>query len=128
MRSNTHFRVRPLPGIVTQSRTVLREPRSHDVVSAINAAIAVLQGSASPSPVSFTSKREALRVLAHYVGGIHQPLHVGAIYLDASGHEVDPDAGTYDPATKTQGGSPAHVFANANVQSAGHGYMAESCR
>jgi len=77
----------------------------HDVVSAINAAIAVLQGSASPSPISFTSKREALRVLAHYVGDIHQPLHVGAIYLDASGHEVDPDAGTYNPATKTQGGN-----------------------
>jgi hypothetical protein len=77
----------------------------HDVVSAINAAIAVLQGGASPAPVSFTSKREALRVLAHYVGDIHQPLHVGAIYLDASGHEVDPDAGTYNPATKTQGGN-----------------------
>jgi hypothetical protein len=77
----------------------------HDIVSAINAAIAVLQGGASPSPISFTSKREALRVLAHYVGDIHQPLHVAAIYLDASGHEVDPDAGTYDPATKTQGGN-----------------------
>jgi hypothetical protein len=77
----------------------------HDIVSAINAAIAVLQGGASPSPIGFTSKREALRVLAHYVGDIHQPLHVGAIYLDASGHEVDPDAGTYDPATKTKGGN-----------------------
>lgn len=77
----------------------------HDVVSAINAAIAVLQGGTSPSPISFTSKQEALRVLAHYVGDIHQPLHVGAIYLDASGQEVDPDAGTYDPATKTQGGN-----------------------
>jgi S1/P1 nuclease len=77
----------------------------HDVVSAINAAIAVLQGGVSPSPISFTSKREALRALAHYVGDIHQPLHVAAIYLDASGHEVDPDAGTYDPATKTQGGN-----------------------
>ena len=77
----------------------------HDIVSAINAAIAVLQGGISPSPISFESKREALRVLAHYVGDIHQPLHVAAIYLDASGHEVDPDSGTYDPATKTQGGN-----------------------
>lgn len=77
----------------------------HDVVSAINAAITVLQGGTSPSPISFTSKQEALRVLAHYVGDIHQPLHVGAIYLDTNGHEVDPDAGTYDPATKTQGGN-----------------------
>jgi hypothetical protein len=77
----------------------------HDIVSAINAAIAVLQGGTSPAPISFTSKKEALRVLAHYVGDIHQPLHVGAIYLDASGHEVDPDVGTYNPATKTQGGN-----------------------
>ena len=77
----------------------------HDIVSAINAAIAVLQGGPSPSPISFTSKREALRALAHYVGDIHQPLHVAAIYLDASGHQVDPDAGTFDPATKTLGGN-----------------------
>lgn len=77
----------------------------HDIVSAINAAIAVLKGGVSPSPISFTSKQEALRVLAHYVGDIHQPLHVAAIYLDANGHEVDPDSGTYDPATKTQGGN-----------------------
>lgn len=77
----------------------------HDIVSAINAAIAVLQGGTSPSPISFTSKQEALRVLVHYVGDLHQPLHVGAIYLNKSGHEVDPDAGTYDPATKTQGGN-----------------------
>jgi hypothetical protein len=77
----------------------------HDVVSAIDAAIKVLQGGTSPAPISIKSKREALRVLAHYVGDIHQPLHVGAIYLDARGHEVDPDSGTYDPATKTQGGN-----------------------
>lgn len=75
------------------------------MVSSINAAIAVLQGGTSPAPISFTSKREALRVLVHYVGDIHQPLHVGAIYLDKSGHEVDPDAGTFNPATKTQGGN-----------------------
>ncbi len=77
----------------------------HDIVSAINAAIAVLQGGTSPSPISFTSKQEALRVLAHYVGDIHQPLHVAAIYLDTNGHEVDPDSGAFDPATKTQGGN-----------------------
>ncbi len=77
----------------------------HDIVSAINAAIVVLRGGKSPPPISLTSKREALRVLAHYVGDIHQPLHVGAIYLDTQGHEVDPDAGNFDLATKTQGGN-----------------------
>lgn len=77
----------------------------HDIVSAINAAIAVLRGGGSPPPIHFASKREALRVLAHYVGDIHQPLHVGAVYLDRDGHEVDPDAGPFDPATRTQGGN-----------------------
>ena len=77
----------------------------HDVVSAINAAIAKLQGYAVPAPFDFNSKKEALRVLAHLVGDVHQPLHVGAIYLDAAGHEVDPDAGTFDPATQTRGGN-----------------------
>ena len=77
----------------------------HDVVSAINAAIAKLKGEPVPAPFSFTTRKEALRVLAHLVGDVHQPLHVGAIYLDASGHETNPDVGTFDPASKTRGGN-----------------------
>ena len=77
----------------------------HDVVSAIGAAIKVLQGGMAPPPFSFTSMKEALRVLAHYVGDVHQPLHVGAIYLDTAGHEVDPDIAGLDPSTITQGGN-----------------------
>ncbi|HEV7431723.1 MAG TPA: S1/P1 nuclease [Steroidobacteraceae bacterium] len=77
----------------------------HDVVSVIEAAIAKLNGQPVPAPISFETKKEALRVLAHLVGDVHQPLHVGAIYLDAAGHEVDPDAGAYDPATRTRGGN-----------------------
>ena len=77
----------------------------HDVVSAINAAIAKLKGQPVPSPFSFVTRKEALRVLAHLVGDVHQPLHVGAIYLDASGHETNPDVGAFDPASKTRGGN-----------------------
>ncbi len=77
----------------------------HDVVSAIDAAIAKLKGGAVPAPFSFKTKNEALRVLAHLVGDVHQPLHVGAIYLDAAGKEVNPDAGPYDPGSKTRGGN-----------------------
>jgi hypothetical protein len=77
----------------------------HDVVAAISAAIVVLQGGKSPAPFRVASKREALLILSHYVGDIHQPLHVTAVYLDQQGQEVDPDAGTYDPATKTIGGN-----------------------
>jgi S1/P1 nuclease len=39
------------------------------------------------------------------VGDMHQPLHVGSIYLDASGHRVNPDHGTYNPETDTHGGN-----------------------
>lgn len=77
----------------------------HDVVSTINAAIAKLKGQSVPAPFSFETRKEALRVLAHMVGDVHQPLHVGAIYLDPTGHEVDPDAGRFDPASKTRGGN-----------------------
>jgi hypothetical protein len=64
----------------------------HDVVSAINASIAVLQGKPAPSPFSIKDKREALLLLAHFVGDLHQPLHVGAIYLDSHDQPFDPDA------------------------------------
>jgi hypothetical protein len=77
----------------------------HDVVSAINAAIAVLRGQPTPLPFSIRDKKEALFLLAHFVGDLHQPLHVGAVYLDRTGQKVDPDRTGLDPATETQGGN-----------------------
>jgi S1/P1 Nuclease len=77
----------------------------HDIVSAIKAATAKLRGEAVPAPFSLASRKEALRVLAHFVGDVHQPLHVGAIYLDAAGNEENPDAGSFDPGSTTRGGN-----------------------
>jgi hypothetical protein len=77
----------------------------HDIVAAIDAAIAVLQGHGSPDPIDIGSKKEALRLLAHFVGDIHQPLHVGAVYLDTTGHEVDPDVSGLIADSETQGGN-----------------------
>src|SRR5438105_12463181 len=77
----------------------------HDVVAAINAMIAVLQGKPAPAPFHIADKKEALRLLTHYVGDIHQPLHVGAVYVDAQGNVVDPDQGSFDPITETTGGN-----------------------
>ncbi|UIF89310.1 S1/P1 nuclease [Cupriavidus sp. UYPR2.512] len=77
----------------------------HDVVAAIRAAILVLQGSTSPAPMQFANKREALLVLTHYVGDIHQPLHVASVYLDAQGQVVDPDRVGFNPTTRTIGGN-----------------------
>jgi hypothetical protein len=77
----------------------------HDIVAAITAAIRVLQGRSAPPPFSIKDQREALLLLAHLVGDVHQPLHVGALYLDRAGREVDPDRGAFDPATGTRGGN-----------------------
>jgi hypothetical protein len=64
-----------------------------DVVHAIAAAEIVLrcktgETCAVPPPFSIADKREALLLLAHFVGDVHQPLHVGAVYLDASNAET----------------------------------------
>jgi len=64
-------------------------------------------------------KREALLLLVHYVGDIHQPLHVGAVYLDAGGKIVNPEPGPVDPATETRGGNEIIVVSGG--QGALHG-------
>jgi S1/P1 Nuclease len=79
---------------------------AHDLVAAIEAAVAVLSGKEAPKPFKIADKKEALLLLVHFVGDLHQPLHVGAVYLDAEGRQVDPDtAHAIDPATETVGGN-----------------------
>jgi S1/P1 Nuclease len=78
---------------------------NHDVASAINAAIAVLKDNRAPPPFNILDKKEALFMLAHFVGDIHQPLHVGAVYLDRNGGLVNPDTGRNDAADETRGGN-----------------------
>jgi len=79
----------------------------HDIVSAIEAAIAVLQGQPAPTPFSIKDQQEALFLLAHFVGDVHQPLHVGAVYIDKHDHPINPDGPgkKFDPATETRGGN-----------------------
>lgn len=77
----------------------------HDVVGAINAAIMVLRDQPAPPPFSIRDKKEALLLLAHFIGDVHQPLHVGAIYLDPNGRPVNPDQSGLDPGTQTAGGN-----------------------
>jgi hypothetical protein len=79
---------------------------NHDLVSATGAAIAVLEDKPPPAPFSIKDKKAALLMLAHFVGDLHQPLHVGSVYLDASGARVDPDkSGAIDPDTENAGGN-----------------------
>lgn len=77
----------------------------HDLVAALQACMAVLQGRPAPRPFHLRDRTEALLLLAHLVGDVHQPLHVGAIYLDGQGRRVNPDAGHHDPHSDTVGGN-----------------------
>ncbi|KQW42892.1 MULTISPECIES: S1/P1 nuclease [unclassified Roseateles] len=79
--------------------------RVDDVAGASRAAILVLQGRPAPGQPNFKSQREALLALVHLVGDIHQPLHVGSVYLDAQGRRVDPDKGGFDRTSFTIGGN-----------------------
>ena len=62
-----------------------------DIVQTLKQAISVLQGKTDPvnNPHNFTP-RQALLLLAHMVGDIHQPLHMGAAYISADGKFVVP--------------------------------------
>jgi len=62
-----------------------------DIVQTLEQAIAVLQGKtdAASNPRQF-SRRQALLLIAHMSGDIHQPLHVGAAYVSRDGRFVVP--------------------------------------
>jgi hypothetical protein len=81
-----------------------------DLLHAITAAAAVLKSgeasAKSPAPFNISGQREALRLLAHYIGDLHQPLHVGAIYLNDAGQPIDP---------ATQADADAHDNAGGNA-------------
>ena len=62
-----------------------------DIVHMIPFCIEVLQGKVPEQNDRKITKPVALILLAHYIGDIHQPLHVGAEYFDQQGRVVDPD-------------------------------------
>ncbi len=55
----------------------------NDIVNMLNVCIRTLQG--NPDPAHPLSKRNALRLLVHFLGDIHQPLHVGCGFIDPNG-------------------------------------------
>ncbi|HST30732.1 MAG TPA: S1/P1 nuclease [Chthoniobacterales bacterium] len=62
-----------------------------DVVHMISYCVAVLRGEVPENNPRKITKPIAVILLAHYVGDIHQPLHVGADYFNEAGRAVDPD-------------------------------------
>jgi hypothetical protein len=82
---------------------------AEDVVHTLTQAIVVLQGKASRADNhhGFT-QREALFLVAHLTGDIHQPLHVGAAYVDGNNRFVAPkteDEVRSGMAAETHGGN-----------------------
>ena len=82
-----------------------------DLVQAIAACITVLQGGKAPAAFRIASKKEALRLLVHHVGDLHQPLHVGAIYLDDQGKPLNPASAQEAQAHRNSGGNAILVGA-----------------
>ena len=61
-----------------------------DIVHMMKYCVRVLRGDEPEENARKITKPIAIILLAHFVGDIHQPLHVGAEYFDEQGHAVDP--------------------------------------
>jgi hypothetical protein len=64
-----------------------------DVVHMIAYCVGVIRGDVPESNRRKITRPVAVILLAHYIGDIHQPLHVGADYFNQAGRVVDPDKG-----------------------------------
>ena len=95
-----------------------------DVVKMIPFCIQVLKGEVPETNDRAITKSIAVILLTHYMGDIHQPLHVGAEYFDNSGKPFEPTPQHLGFAD--QGGNKLTLFTFVNGQrkSAGkfHGY------
>jgi hypothetical protein len=93
-----------------------------DIVSALQSAVLVLQFQPAEPPISIRDKKEALLMIAHLVGDLHQPLRVGAVYLRSDGSLTDPDTppnqnpGTIEKNNATHGGADILIEGGANLQ------------
>src|SRR5205807_37572 len=74
-----------------------------DIVHMIAYCVDVLRGRIPEENERKITKPIAVILLAHFVGDIHQPLHVGAEYFNQAGQAVDPDKN--QPGTEDEGGN-----------------------
>jgi hypothetical protein len=74
-----------------------------DIVHMIPYCIAVLKGEVPEDNPRKITKTMAVILLTHFVGDIHQPLHVGAEFFDKEGHPVNP--GKTADSLEDQGGN-----------------------
>lgn len=91
-----------------------------DIVHAIPFCIAVFHGDIAEDNPRKITRSVALILLAHLVGDIHQPLHVGAEYFNGSGQPCDPQPSS--GALGDEGGNSVTLVENATPQYPRHYY------
>jgi hypothetical protein len=91
-----------------------------DIVHAIPYCVAVLRGEVPEDNPRKITKSIAVILLAHFVGDIHQPLHVGAEYFSDGGQPVNPDRGI--TGLTDEGGNLLSFVENATAQHPRHYY------
>ena len=83
-----------------------REP--FDIVQMIPFCIRVLKGAEPETNDRAITKTVAVILLSHYLGDIHQPLHVGAEYFNSRGKPFEPTE--TNPGFSDQGGNKLTLF------------------
>jgi hypothetical protein len=83
-----------------------------DIVHMIPFCIRVLRGQEPATNGRGITKAIAVILLTHYLGDIHQPLHVGAEFFDASGNPFGPT--TANKGFADQGGNKLTLFTFVN--------------
>lgn len=91
-----------------------------DVVHAISYCVSVLRGEIAEDNPRKITKPLAVILLAHFVGDIHQPLHVGAEYFSPDGKPADPDRRS--DALGNEGGNSLAFIENATAKYPRHFY------
>jgi hypothetical protein len=95
--------------------------RQWDIVHMISFCVDVLRGDVPENNPRRITKPLAVILLAHYVGDIHQPLHVGTEYFNQAGKAVDPDKN--QPGIEDEGGNTLtlELFRGTEVETAHRG-------
>jgi hypothetical protein len=89
-----------------------------DIVHMTSYCVGVLKGETPADNPRKITKPVAIILLSHYLGDIHQPLHVGAEYFDAQGHAINPDKG--GEALEDEGGNTLTFLLHDQPTGNGH--------
>ena len=89
-----------------------------DIVHMIPYCVGVLRGEVPEKNARKITKSVAVILLAHYVGDIHQPLHVGAEYFNATGQPIDPNKSK--PNLADEGGNTIALYLHSGAAETGH--------